>query len=157
MKNALIAATLSTMALVDAPAARSESITVNPVGAAASVLADAKNFTGHVVVDMLLPSSLSTPASSGLVTFAPGARTAWHSHPLGQMLIVTAGKGWVQREGQDRQEITQGQTVWIPAGVKHWHGGTARNAMSHYAITYIQDGKNAEWMELVSDEQYLDR
>lgn len=63
----------------------------------------------------------------------------------------------MQREGQDRQEITQGQTVWIPAGVKHWHGGTARNAMSHYAITYIQDGKNAEWMELVSDEQYLDR
>jgi quercetin dioxygenase-like cupin family protein len=156
MKKTLIAATLSTMALADAPAAKSENITVSPVGAAASVLADPKNFTGHVVVDMLLPTSLSTPASSGLVTFAPGARTAWHSHPLGQMLIVTAGKGWVQKEGEERQEIRQGETVWIPAGVKHWHGGTARNAMSHYAITYIQDGKNAEWMELVSDEQYLD-
>lgn len=80
--------------------------------------------------------------------------TAWHTHPVGQMLIVTAGKGWVQQEGQERQEIRQGETVWIPAGVKHWHGGTAENAMSHYAITYVQDGKNAEWMELVSDEQY---
>lgn len=156
MKNTLLAATLSTMALADAPAARSEGITINPVGAAASVIADPKNFTGSVVVDMLLPSSLSTPASSGLVTFAPGSRTAWHSHPLGQMLIVTAGKGWVQQEGQERQEIRQGESVWIPAGVKHWHGATAQNAMSHYAITYIQDGKNAEWMELVSDEQYGD-
>ena len=156
MKNALIAATLSTVALADAPAARSESITVSPAGSAASVLADPKNFTGSVVVDMLLPTSLSTPASSGLVTFAPGARTAWHSHPLGQMLIVTSGKGWVQQEGQERQEIRQGESVWIPAGMKHWHGATAQNAMSHYAITYIQDGKNAEWMELVSDEQYGD-
>ncbi len=156
MKNTLIAATLSTMALADAPAARSEEITVNPVGSAASVLADPKNFTGNVVVDMLLPTSISTPASSGLVTFAPGARTAWHTHPLGQMLIVTAGKGWVQQEGQARQEIRQGETVWIPAGVKHWHGGTAVNAMSHHAITYIKDGKNADWMELVSDEQYVE-
>ncbi len=156
MKKTLVAATLSTMAFADAPAARPENITVSPVGAAPSVLADPKNFTGNVVVDMLLPGSLSTPASSGLVTFAPGARTAWHSHPLGQMLIVTAGKGWVQQEGQERQEIRQGETVWIPAGMKHWHGATAQNAMSHYAITYIQDGKNAEWMELVSDEQYLD-
>ncbi|MHC2354643.1 hypothetical protein ACVMB3_004164 [Sinorhizobium meliloti] len=111
MKNALIAATLSTMALVDAPAARSESITVNPVGAAASVLADAKNFTGHVVVDMLLPSSLSTPASSGLVTFAPGARTAWHSHPLGQMLIVTAGKGWVQLQITAQHKCSSTQII----------------------------------------------
>lgn len=156
MKNALIAATLSTVALADAPAARSESIIVSPAGSAASVLADPKNFTGSVVVDMLLPTSLSTPASSGLVTFAPGARTAWHSHPLGQMLIVTSGKGWVQQEGQERQEIRQGESVWIPAGMKHWHDATAQNAMSHYAITYIQDGKNAEWMELVSDEQYGD-
>ncbi|WP_105431578.1 cupin domain-containing protein [Neorhizobium sp. T6_25] len=154
MKNALIAATLSTMALAGAPAARSESITVSVAGSAASVLADPKNFTGSVVVDMLLPTSLSTPASSALVSFAPGARTAWHSHPLGQMLIVTAGKGWVHQEGQERQEIRQGETVWIPAGMKHWHGATAQNAMSHYAITYIKDGKNAEWMELVSDEQY---
>lgn len=156
MKNTIIAATLSTMAMADAPAARSQDITVNPVGASASVLADPNNFTGNVVVDMLLPTSISTPASSGLVTFAPGARTAWHTHPLGQMLIVTAGKGWVQQEGQARQEIRQGETVWIPAGVKHWHGATAENAMSHYAVTYIQDGKNADWLELVSDEQYLD-
>jgi quercetin dioxygenase-like cupin family protein len=153
MKKTLAAAALSTMAFADMPA-RANEIQVNPVGASASVIADPKNFSGHVVVDLLLPASIQTPSSSGLVSFAPGARTAWHSHPLGQMLIVTAGKGWVQKEGEVRQEITQGQTVWIPAGVKHWHGATAENAMSHYAITYVQDGKNADWMELVTDEQY---
>ncbi|MDX3930098.1 MAG: cupin domain-containing protein [Shinella sp.] len=157
MKKTLLAAALSTVALADASAARADDIRVNPVGASPSVIADPKNFSGNVVVDLLLPSSIETPASSGLVSFAPGARTAWHSHPLGQMLIVTAGRGWVQQEGRARQEIRQGETVWIPAGVKHWHGATADNAMSHYAITYVQDGKNADWMELVTDEQYLDR
>ena len=156
MKKTLAAAALSTMAFSEMPA-RANEIQVNPVGASPSVIADPKNFSGNVVVDLLLPSSIQTPASSGLVTFAPGARTAWHSHPLGQMLIVTSGKGWVQKEGEARQEITQGETVWIPADVKHWHGATSQNAMSHYAITYIQDGKNADWMELVTDEQYRDR
>lgn len=156
MKNTIAAAALSTMALADMPA-RANEIQVNPVGASPSVIADPKNFSGNVVVDLLLPSSIQTPASSGLVTFSPGARTAWHSHPLGQMLIVTSGKGWVQKEGEARLEITPGQTVWIPAGVKHWHGATAQNAMSHYAVTYIQDGKNADWMELVTDEQYKDQ
>lgn len=156
MKKTLAAAALSTIALVGPPAQANE-IQVNPVGSSPSVIADPKNFSGNVVVDLLLPSSVKTPAAAGHVSFAPGARTAWHSHPLGQMLIVTAGKGWVQQEGQERKEITQGQTVWIPAGVKHWHGATAENAMSHYAVTYIQEGKNADWMELVTDEEYRGR
>lgn len=109
-----------------------------------------------MVVDALVSPPIETPAASGLVSFAPEASTAWHSHPAGQMLIVTAGKGWVQREGEARQEIGAGDVVWIPAGVKHWHGATDTNAMSHIAVTYIKDGRNADWMELVIDEQYAD-
>jgi quercetin dioxygenase-like cupin family protein len=152
VKNTLIAATM-TAALGGAPA-NAQGIQVFPSGSSPSVIADPKNFSGQVVVDLLTPPSVETPASSGLVTFAPGAHTAWHSHPAGQMLIVTAGKGWVQREGQARQEIRSGDVVWIPAGIKHWHGATDANGMSHIAITYIRDGKNADWMELVTDQEY---
>lgn len=154
MKNTLLAATFSTMAMAEGASAQ-ETITVNPVGSVPSMIADPENFSGNVFVDLLLPSDVTTPASSGLVNFAPGARTAWHTHPLGQMLIITAGKGWVQQEGQERQEVLPGEVVWIPAGIKHWHGGTVDNGMSHFAITYIEDGQNAAWMELVTDEDYL--
>jgi quercetin dioxygenase-like cupin family protein len=153
MKNTLIAATMTAAALCGAPA-NAQDIQVFPSGSSPSVIADPKNFSGQVVVDLLTPPSVATPASSSLVTFAPRARAAWHSHPAGQMLIVTAGKGWVQREGQARQEIKPGDVVWIPAGIKHWHGATDTSGMSHVAITYIRDGKNADWMELVTDEQY---
>ncbi|WP_182086227.1 cupin domain-containing protein [Aureimonas sp. ME7] len=132
-------------------------IQVFPSGSAPSMIASPATFSGHVIVDVLVPSSVETPASSALVSFAPAARTAWHSHPAGQMLIVTAGKGWVQRDGEERQAIGAGDTVWIPAGVKHWHGATDINAMSHIAVTYIRDAKNADWMELVTDEEYADR
>lgn len=152
MKNTLIAATM-TAALCGAPA-NAQDIQVFPSGSSPSVIADPKNFSGQVVVDLLTPPSVETPASSSLVTFAPRARAAWHSHPAGQMLIVTAGKGWIQREGQARQEIKPGDVVWIPAGIKHWHGATDTNGMSHIAITYIRDGKNADWMELVTDQEY---
>ena len=156
MKNTLIAATMTAAALVGEPANALE-IQVFRSGSSPSVIADPKNFSGQVVVDLLTPPSVETPASSGLVTFAPRARTAWHSHPAGQMLIVTAGKGWVQREGQTRQEIKPGDVVWIPAGIKHWHGATDTNGMSHVAVTYIRDGKNADWMELVTDQKYATR
>jgi quercetin dioxygenase-like cupin family protein len=154
MKNMLIAATL---ALAGAASANAQEIQVFPSGSSQTVTGDPKNFTGRVVFDLLVPSSVETPASPGLVNFAPGARTAWHNHPVGQMLIVTAGKGWIQREDQPRQDIKAGDVVWIPAGIKHWHGGTDTNAMSHIAVTYIQDGKNADWMELVTDEEYAAR
>jgi 4-carboxymuconolactone decarboxylase len=88
------------------------------------------------------------------VTFEPGARTAWHSHPLGQTLIVTAGVGLVQQWGGRVQVIRPGDIVWIPPGVKHWHGATAHSGMTHIAITEAADGKTVEWMEKVSDEQY---
>nr|WP_152708790.1 cupin domain-containing protein [Microvirga tunisiensis] len=147
---------MTAAALVGEPANAKE-IQVFPSGSSPSVVADPKNFSGQVVVDLLTPPSVEIPASSGLVTFAPRARTAWHSHPAGQMLIVTAGRGWVQREGQARQEITSGDVVWIPARIKHWHGATDTNGMSHVAITYIQDGKNADWMGLVTDQEYATR
>jgi quercetin dioxygenase-like cupin family protein len=156
VKNTLIAATMTAAALVGEPA-NAQDIQVFPSGSSPSVIADPKNFSGQVVVDLLTPPPVATPASSGLVTFAPRARTAWHSHPAGQMLIVTAGKGWVPREGQSRQEIRSGDVVWIPAGIKHWHGATDTNGMSHVAITYIQNGKNADWMELVTDQEYATR
>ncbi|WP_348266157.1 cupin domain-containing protein [Edaphobacter paludis] len=92
--------------------------------------------------------------SGAIVTFEPGARTAWHTHPLGQTLIVTFGTGWVQREGGPIEEIRPGDVVWFPAGEKHWHGATATMAMSHIAIAEKLDGKAVEWMEKVTDQQY---
>ena len=91
---------------------------------------------------------------AGQVTFEPGARTAWHTHPLGQTLIVTAGLGWVQREGGPIEEIRPGDVVWFPPGLKHWHGASPITAMSHIAIQESLGGKNVDWMEKVSDEQY---
>jgi quercetin dioxygenase-like cupin family protein len=89
-----------------------------------------------------------------MVHFTPGARTAWHTHPAGQMLIVTSGKGWVQQEGSVKQEINPGDVVWIPANVNHWHGATDNTGMGHIAISYIKDGKNVEWGKLVTDEEF---
>ncbi len=88
------------------------------------------------------------------VTFEPGARTAWHTHPLGQTLIVTAGCGWAQRQGGPVEEIRPGDVIWFPPGEKHWHGATATTAMTHIAIQEKLDGKAVDWMEKVSDEQY---
>jgi quercetin dioxygenase-like cupin family protein len=90
----------------------------------------------------------------GIVTFEPSARTAWHTHPLGQTLIVTAGVGLVQSQGGPAQEIRPGDVVWIPPGVKHWHGAAATTGMSHIAFSEALDGQSVEWMEQVSDEQY---
>ena len=93
-------------------------------------------------------------AGGGVVTFEPGARTAWHAHPLGQTLIVNSGCGWVQQEGGPVQEIRPGDVVWFPPNVRHWHGASPTTAMTHIAIQEALDGKMVEWMEKVSDEQY---
>ena len=93
--------------------------------------------------------------TSALVTFEPGARTNWHTHPLGQLLIVTSGRGWTQCEGEARVEINAGDSIWCPPGHKHWHGATTETGMSHIAIQEMLDGKAVEWLEPVSDEQYL--
>lgn len=112
-------------------------------------------FTGTVNVEMLFTAPDPASVSGGLVTFLPGARTAWHAHPLGQTLVVTSGFGRVQHWDGPLQEIRPGDVVTIPAGVKHWHGAAPETAMSHIAIQEALDGKSADWMEKVSDEQYL--
>ena len=111
-------------------------------------------FTGTVRLDPLFQASAPARVGGASVTFEPGARTAWHTHPLGQTLIVTAGCGWVQRDGDAIEEIRPGDVVWFPPGEKHWHGATPRTAMTHIAIHESLNGKTVEWLEKVSDEQY---
>ena len=105
-------------------------------------------------IDPLFAAHDPARAAGNAVTFEPGARTAWHIHPLGQTLIVTAGCGWAQREGGPIEEIRPGDVVWFAPGEKHWHGATATTAMTHIAIQEKQGGKTVDWMEQVSDEQY---
>jgi 4-carboxymuconolactone decarboxylase len=112
------------------------------------------NFTGSVKLEMLFVPDGPDRTSAGLVSFPPGARTHWHSHPLGQTLVVTAGVGRIQREGGPIQEIRAGDVARIPPGVKHWHGASADSGMSHIAIQEAHEGKTADWMEPVSDDQY---
>ena len=111
-------------------------------------------FTGTVRIDPLFQPTGPARAGGSSVTFEPGARTAWHAHPVGQTLVVTAGLGWVQREGGPVEEIRPGDVVWIAPGEKHWHGATATTAMIHIAIQEQLDGKVVDWMEQVSDAQY---
>ena len=111
-------------------------------------------FTGAVRIDRLFSPPDPARATGALVTFEPGARTAWHTHPLGQTLIVTAGVGLVQHWDGPIQEIKPGDTVWIPPGVKHWHGASVTSGMTHVAISEALDGKTVDWLEHVSDEQY---
>ncbi len=114
----------------------------------------AERFTGTVRVDPLFDAHEPARASGASVTFEPDARTAWHSHPQGQTLMVTAGCGRVQRWGGPIEETRPGDVVWIPAGEKHWHGAAPTTAMTHFAVQELLDGKTADWMEKVSDEQY---
>jgi quercetin dioxygenase-like cupin family protein len=133
-----------------------QAITITRVGAQPSSTGSADHFTGSVRVDSRFRGSDPARISGGIVTFEPGARTAWHAHPLGQTLIVTAGVGLVRHWGGPIQEIKPGDIARIPPGVKHWHGATATNGMTHIAITEALDGKTVDWMEKVTDEQYPD-
>jgi quercetin dioxygenase-like cupin family protein len=123
-------------------------------GSQPSMKGPADWFTGTVRIDPLFQPNESRRAAAAAVTFEPGARTAWHTHPLGQTLIVTAGCGRVQREGGAVEEIRPGDVVWFPAGEKHWHGAAPTTAMTHIATQEQLDGKVVDWMEKVSDEQY---
>ena len=114
-------------------------------------------FTGAVRIDPLFDRSDPARVSGASVTFEPGARTAWHTHPLGQTLIVTAGSGLVQRSGGSVEEIRPGDVIWFALGEKHWHGASPTTAMTHVAIQEKLDGKAVDWMEHVTDEQYRDR
>lgn len=123
-------------------------------GTVPSTHASAENFTGNVRVDMTFSAQPPGRAQGALVTFEPGARTNWHTHPLGQTLIVTQGAGLVQRWGAPIQEMRPGDVVSIRPGTKHWHGATPTQALSHIAISESLDGKTVEWLEKVSDTQY---
>ena len=128
---------------------------VKRAGSQASQEGPADFFTGTVRIDPLNTAPEPARVSCASVTFEPGARTAWHTHPLGQTLIVTAGLGWTQCEGEVKVEIRPGDVITCPADKKHWHGATPTTAMSHIAIQEAKEGKVVAWMEKVTDEQYL--
>lgn len=153
MATATALAILSTPSVFASPVG-SDNIVITRNGSQASIKGSDQWFSGAVRVDMLFQPQSPSRTSAGLVTFEPGARTAWHSHPLGQTLVVTAGKGWVQEWSREKREVQPGDVVWFPPNVKHWHGATQATALSHIAIQEVLNGKNAEWMEKVSDEQY---
>ena len=114
-------------------------------------------FTGTVRIDPLNAAPVPSRVSCAAVTFEPGARTAWHTHPLGQTLLVTAGCGWTQCEGETVVEIRAGDVIWCPPGHRHWHGATSTTAMTHIAIQEALDGVNVVWLEKVTDAQYLSK
>ena len=123
-------------------------------GAEASRKGPAEWFTGTVRIDPLFDRAEPSRVAGASVTFEPGARTAWHTHPLGQTLIVTSGCGWAQREGGPVEEIRPGDVVWFAPGEKHWHGASPATGMTHIAIQEVDDGKVVDWMEHVSDADY---
>lgn len=123
-------------------------------GTQASAAGPAENFTGRVRVDPLFPADKNIQASGAYVTFEPGARSAWHTHPAGQRLVVVSGVGLVQEWGKPVQEIHPGDVIACPPGVKHWHGAAPTTAMTHLAVTGTVDGKSVDWMEKVSEDQY---
>jgi quercetin dioxygenase-like cupin family protein len=127
---------------------------INRVGNQPSTKGPSEYFTGTVRVDALFKATEPGRSSAGLVTFEPGSRTAWHTHPFGQAIVIVSGCGWVQKEGGPVEEVRPGDTVWFEAGEKHWHGATPTTGMSHIAITELLDGKPGDWLEHVTDEQY---
>lgn len=112
-------------------------------------------FTGDVQVKMMTETNEATNYGTAYVTFAPGARSAWHTHPAGQTLIVVLGKCWTQEWNGKKTEAKEGDIIWCPVGVKHWHGASPDGEMTHLTITGVKDGKNVEWLEKVTNEQYL--
>ncbi|WP_163167719.1 cupin domain-containing protein [Arthrobacter sp. Alg241-R88] len=159
---------------LSSPATSGSDVTVQPTAAAAaspntqtidiSSQADrgvtpgpAEYFTGSVQITPLYSPNNDSSGGAARVTFQPGARTAWHTHPAGQRIIITEGRGWVQEWGGQRRDINAGDVVWFPAGTKHWHGATSAEAMTHIAVQDTVDGSNAGWLEHVSDAQYEGR
>lgn len=153
--NALLGAALS-MAAPFAGAAETQGQQITRAGTQAAMTGPAANFTGKVQVDPLFPADDEVPASSAYVTFEPGARSAWHTHPAGQRLVVTAGLGLTQEWGKPAQQIQAGDVVVCPAGVKHWHGAAPHSAMTHLTVTGVADGKAVTWMEQVSEAEYTE-
>jgi quercetin dioxygenase-like cupin family protein/uncharacterized protein (DUF1330 family) len=148
---------VATAGAASQPADSATAQQITRAGTHPSVAGPAEFFTGRVRVDPVWPADGDINASGGLVTFEPGSRSAWHSHPKGQRLVVMSGVGLTQEWGKPIQEIRPGDVVWCPPGVKHWHGASPATAMTHLAVSGTADGRNVEWMERVSDEQYQAR
>ncbi|MCF3934980.1 cupin domain-containing protein [Acuticoccus sp. M5D2P5] len=123
-------------------------------GSRDGMIGSSELFTGTVYVEPVFDNPDPFMVNAGKVTFLPGARSNWHTHPAGQMLIVIEGTGWVQEDGEEKHVMQPGDVIWCPPGVKHWHGATDTTAVTHYAIQQFEDGENVTWMEPVSDEQY---
>jgi quercetin dioxygenase-like cupin family protein len=138
----------------EAPRVSEDVMEIKRSGSQPSGKGPAEYFTGQVRIDPLFNPPDPARIATAHVTFEPGARTAWHTHPLGQTLIVTAGCGWAQREGGPVEEIRAGDVVWFPPGEKHWHGATAATAMSHIALQERLDGETVKWLDHVTEEQY---
>jgi quercetin dioxygenase-like cupin family protein len=151
--NRHLAAALPAALLAAAPA-QAQSMKISANGDRQSAVGAAANFTGSVTVTPLFAPSAESNAGGGQVEFAPGARSAWHTHPAGQTLIITSGMGWVQEEGGERIGVKAGDVIYTPPGVKHWHGATADTPMGHIAVTPVVNGKNVDWLEKVSDADY---
>ena len=143
-----------TAAAADPAGAPTGAQEITRAGTQPSVVGPADYFTGRVRVDPVWPANAEIDASGGVVTFEPGARSAWHTHPRGQRLVVMSGLGLTQEWGKPVQVLRPGDVVWCPPGVKHWHGAAPTTAMSHLAVTGNSNGRNVDWMEKVSDEQY---
>jgi quercetin dioxygenase-like cupin family protein len=160
MRTAMLLASLfplawaAVIAAADRPSA---SQTVSIAGSQVAAKGPAEYFTGNVRIDPLFGAKDTAPFSGAYVTFEPAARSAWHTHPAGQHLIVTSGVGSTQEWGGPVVEIRAGDVVWCPPGVRHWHGATPTTAMTHIALTGTLAGKNVDWLEKVSDEQYRKR
>jgi quercetin dioxygenase-like cupin family protein len=161
MKRTLSIATLliaaTQFALVKAsPAMAEDTMEISRDATRPATPGPTETFTGDVTVKPLFgPQDGITTTGAGQVTFTPCARSAWHTHPAGQTLIVTSGTGWVQQWGGQRQQMNPGDVIWTPPGVKHWHGATASDTVTHIAIQDNVDGRNVEWMEKVSDQQHF--
>jgi 4-carboxymuconolactone decarboxylase len=150
----LISVSLLTVAAQSQSSMEQGAIRITRSASQPARLAPSENFTGTARIDSSFQTNAPAEMSGARVVFEPGARTAWHTHPLGQTLIVTAGTGRVQRWGDPVDEIRQGDVVWIPPGQKHWHGAAPNSSMTHLAVTEQRDGKAVDWLEKVSDAQY---
>jgi quercetin dioxygenase-like cupin family protein len=158
MRNPVAALALLPLSVVITGVAAAQTsapqITITPTTAQKVITGASDRFTGSVRVQSLFDPTEPSRTSGGAVTFQPGARSAWHTHPLGQILIVTDGVGWIQQWGGPVQVIHKGDVVWIPPGVKHWHGATPTSAMTHIAVQESLNGVAVNWLEQVTNEQY---
>jgi quercetin dioxygenase-like cupin family protein len=156
MKSTITAVAVAALAQASQaqPTIEPEKQQVQRAGTQAATAGPAEFFTGSVRVEPVWPASEGITASGGLVTFEPGARSNWHTHPAGQRLVVLSGTGLTQEWGRPVQVIRPGDVVWCPPGVKHWHGASPTSPMSHLAVTGTVQGRNVNWMERVGDDQY---